>query len=146
MAPPHIEARDRPDWLIIHPLQQSRACVQPWQAPPWRELAPTDRDRAVEGEQTGRRSVLHDFPKGRPVLLSRSLVISATNAPIHAPAAIAGTLLAEQILKRRPQIRRQRANRKLHAERLAHRGLQERRLPPRGKVLQVIQARTPHFT
>src|SRR5260370_41663193 len=39
--------------------------------------------------------------------------MGATEPPIHAPAAIAGTPLAEQILKRRPQVGRERNDPKL---------------------------------
>jgi len=39
--------------------------------------------------------------------------------PLHAPAAIAGAVLAKQVLERRPQIGRERTDRELHTTFLA---------------------------
>ena len=72
--------------------------VQPRQRIAGRKLTPADRQFAVESYQPWRRTLLHDFAKGRFVLLAGLLAVGATDAPIHAPAAIASTERAEEVL------------------------------------------------
>ena len=81
---------------------------------PGRHLAPADGDISVEGEEAGRRPRLHDLPEVPPVPFARALSIGGADAAIHAPAAIAGAVLAEQVLQRGPQVGRERADRELH--------------------------------
>src|SRR5207247_11203382 len=80
-----------------------------------RKLAPAHGHVAVEGEQARGRTALHDLSERHLVFLARPLAIGAADPPPHAPAAIAGAVLAEQVLERRPQIGRERADSKLHA-------------------------------
>src|SRR5262244_1179720 len=109
----HIEAGEGPDRRIVHPLEPPRA-IQPRQHVPRRQLTPADGDIAVEGEQTRRRAALNDFPKRRLVLFARLFAIGRADPPIHAPAAADRAVFAEEILKGRPQIWRERAGRELH--------------------------------
>src|SRR5262245_12230980 len=108
-----IQAGQRPDRHPVHALEPPRA-IKPRQGIARRELAPTNGDRAVEGEQARWWTALDDLAERRLVSLARPFAICTTDAPIHAPAAVAGAALAEQILERGPQIGRERADRQLH--------------------------------
>src|SRR5262245_172307 len=122
MADTHIEARERPNWQIVDALKPPGA-IKPRQDATGRELAPANGDVAIECHQARRRTAPYELAKVCPVPLTRPLVIGAADPPIHAPAAIAGTALAEQILERRPQIRREREDSKLRtALRFHHAG------------------------
>src|SRR5262249_13863680 len=46
--------------------------------------------------------------------LTRSLVIFRANPPVHAPTAVAGAALAEQVFKSRPEVGREWADYKFH--------------------------------
>src|SRR6185437_16357128 len=71
-----------------------------------RDLAPAHRDAAVERQQAGRRSGLDDRLQRQAVLLARPLVVGRPDPPVHAPAAVAGPLPAEQVLHLRPEVGR----------------------------------------
>ena len=116
-APPtialaHVEAGERPDRDRVLGFESPRA-IEPWQGRARRELTPAHGRVAVEGEQARWRTALHDLAKRRLVVRARSRAIGAADPPVHAPAAVAGPVRAEQVLERRPQIRRQRPDRKL---------------------------------
>ena len=108
----HEETRYRPDWHIVHTLEPPHA-VKPRQCIARRELAPAHRQIAVESEQTGRGAAPHDLSQRLFVLLAPP-AIGASEPPIHAPTAVAGTPLPKQIFERKPQIGRDRPDRKLH--------------------------------
>lgn len=58
--------------------------------------------------------MFHDFVKGCLIGLARSPAIFVSDSPIHAPTAVASTEFAEEILERRPESGRKRANLQLH--------------------------------
>src|SRR5215469_8059242 len=67
------------------------------------------------GAKIRRRTVLHDFPKSCPVLFTRLFAVGPADPPIHAPAAADRAVFAEEILKGRPKIWRERPGRELHS-------------------------------
>ena len=57
----------------------------------------------------------HDFTERLSVFRARPLVILRPEPPVHAPATVAGAVLAEQVFQSGPQIRREWADGELHA-------------------------------
>src|SRR5262249_55562454 len=89
--------------------------LEPEQLLSRRQLAPADRELAVEREQPRRRAVACPGAQIVLVLLARPPVAARAEPPHHAPAAAARAGLAAQIRQRRPELRRQRADGQLHA-------------------------------
>lgn len=102
------ETGDRPNRLIVDGLENSRS-RQPRILHPWRDRTPRDRFSSDVPQQAWRFSRLNQaehclFVFGAFLAFKRR----ATQSPQHAPAAAAGTTLAEQCLEIHPTVRRQR--------------------------------------
>jgi hypothetical protein len=120
MTAAHVEARHTPYWKIVDALRETTA-FETRQHSTRRELTPSNRRVTVEGEQSRWWTALHYRAKVGLVLLARSFAVSTANAPIHAPASAAGTLLTEEILERGPQLGREWTNGEWHRRRLKSR-------------------------
>jgi hypothetical protein len=65
-------------------------------------LAPADGQAAVESKESWGRTALDNLSKCGLVLGGRLAAVGWANPPIHAPTAVAGAFLAEQVFKGRP--------------------------------------------
>lgn len=79
-----------------------------------RELTPANRLIPLEGKQPGSRTSVYNFLKVGLVGRRRSPLVLAANSPVHAPAAVAGTLFAEQIFEGGPKLGSQRLDSEFH--------------------------------
>ena len=100
-----IEAGDRPNRHVVN-RPESRPSIEPFQRAPGCKLTPAHSEVVLKCEQARGRPLLYDAVKCNPVGMARSFAIGTADPPIHAPAAAASALFAEQILKVRPKIRR----------------------------------------
>jgi hypothetical protein len=87
----HIEAGDRPNGRIIHGSKPPSS-IEPKQVRAGRQLAPTDGQVAVKGNQARRGPLAHNLMKCLLVRLARSFTILASNPPVHAPASVTSAM------------------------------------------------------
>src|SRR5262252_6139680 len=104
---PNIETGDRPHRHLVDASEPPGA-IDDRQIRARRQLTPSDRDVAVEGEEAGRRTAPHDPPEVRLVAARRAAPVAGADPPVHAPAAAARAARTEEVLERGPEIRRER--------------------------------------
>src|ERR1700730_8106083 len=97
----YIEAGDCPDRCVVQTPRQT-GLIEIWQRTARRKLTPPDGKVAIECEETRRRAEPHERPKLGLVPLPPPFAIRAAEPPVHAPAPIGASGLAEQVFYRRP--------------------------------------------
>ena len=110
----YVKAGNAPNRQIVHALESPLVLIEPGQGAAGRELTPANGEIAIEGKKPGSRTMVDDGGKVGLVVVARSLLVLAADSPVHAPAAVAGALFAEQDFKGGPKFGRQRFDSKFH--------------------------------
>jgi pimeloyl-ACP methyl ester carboxylesterase len=97
----------KPTTLAIQPRQVVARC----------ELTPANREITLEGKQPGSRASSYDLFEVGLIGCARSPLILPADAPVHAPASVAGAVLSEQICEGGPELGSQGFDSQFHATR-----------------------------